>query len=123
MHGLPLKCISVFGVQNTNDTSEPATAKGCLSSYKLQIDRGGKNSSIPARITRLPCEDIGKVCDHILVLCEHIAEVCEHIVVLCEHIGTVCEHIVVLCEHIAEVCDHIAKATFEKLDERWMKGG
>ena len=84
---------------------------------------GTKNSSIPARITRLPCEDIGKVCDHILVLCEHIAEVCEHIVVLCEHIGTVCEHIVVLCEHIAEVCDHIAKATFEKLDERWMKGG
>ena len=42
MHGLPLKCISVFGVQNTNDTSEPATAKGCLSSYKLQIDRGDK---------------------------------------------------------------------------------
>ena len=46
MDGLPLKCISVFGVQHTNDTSEPATddtsepatAKGCLSSYKLQID-------------------------------------------------------------------------------------
>ena len=95
MHGLPLKCISVFGVQHTNDTSEPATddtsepatAKGCLSSYKLQIDRGGKNSSIPARITRLPCEDIGKVCDRIAVLCKHIGMFFDHIVVLCEHIA------------------------------------